>query len=78
MPLQRIFIYIMGVFFAIGATAPHASAGPAPDCSLKIEINALRGGSPSVTVGETRNITAKARIACRGYGHRLDASDRSF
>jgi hypothetical protein len=63
MPLQRIFICIMGVFFAAGATAPQASAGPEPDCSLKIEINAFRGGSPTVTVGTTKNITAKARIA---------------
>jgi hypothetical protein len=63
MPLQRVFIYIMGILFAVGATAPQASAGPEPDCSVKIEINALRGGSPTVTVGETKTITAVARIA---------------
>jgi hypothetical protein len=63
MPLQRIFICIMSVFFAAGATAPQASAGPEPDCSLKIEINAFRGGSPTVTVGTTKTVTAKARIA---------------
>ena len=63
MPLQRIFIYIMGVFFAVGATAPQASAGPEPDCSLKIEISAFRGGSPTVTVDTTKTITAIARIA---------------
>ncbi|MBW1843135.1 MAG: hypothetical protein JRJ05_02245 [Deltaproteobacteria bacterium] len=63
MPLQRIFIYIMGVFFAVGATAPQASAGPLPDCSLKIEINAFRGGSPTVTVDTTKTVTATARIA---------------
>jgi hypothetical protein len=33
-----------------------------PGCDLTIEINALRGGSPTVTVGDTKNITAKARI----------------
>jgi len=63
MPLHRIFICIMGAFFAVGATAPQASAGPAPDCSVKIEINSLRGGSPTVTVGTTKTITATARIA---------------
>jgi len=30
---------------------------------LEIEINALRGGSPTVTVGTTKTITAIARIA---------------
>jgi len=63
MRLQRIFICIMGVFFAASATAPQASAGPEPDCSLKIEINAFRGGSPTVTVGTSKTVTAKARIA---------------
>jgi len=63
MPLQRVLICTMGVFFAVGATAPQAIAGPAPDCSLKIEINALRGGSPTVTVGTEKTITATARIA---------------
>ena len=33
------------------------------DPDFVIEINALRGGSPTVTVGTTKNITAKARIA---------------
>jgi hypothetical protein len=32
-------------------------------CILAIEINALRGGSPTVTANTTKNITAKARIA---------------
>lgn len=63
MSLRHIFIYITGVFFAVGAIAPQAIAGPEPDCSLKIEINALRGGSPTVTVGTTKTITATARIA---------------
>ena len=35
--------------------------GP-PPCSLIIDINALRGGSPGVTSGGTKDITAKARI----------------
>jgi len=36
---------------------------PPPLCDFAIEINALRGGSPTVTVNSTKNITAKARIA---------------
>jgi len=32
-------------------------------CDFVIDINALRGGSPTVTVGSTKDITAKARIA---------------
>ena len=49
-------------------TTPTPTATPAatptatPGCELTIEINALRGGSPTVTVGDTKNITAKARI----------------
>jgi hypothetical protein len=31
-------------------------------CGVPIEVNTLRGGSPTVTVGETKDITAKARI----------------
>jgi hypothetical protein len=36
-----------------------------PGCELNIEINALRGGSPTVTVNDTKKITAKARIVRR-------------
>jgi hypothetical protein len=32
-------------------------------CDFAIDINALRGGSPTVTVNSTKDITAKARIA---------------
>jgi hypothetical protein len=35
---------------------------PPPPCNFVIEIKALRGGSPTVTVGSPKNITAKARI----------------
>ena len=38
------------------------TAIPGCDLSIEIEINALRGGSPTVTVGVTKKITAKARI----------------
>jgi len=64
MKLQRIISCIMGVVFAVGFAAAQASAGTAPDvCNLEIEINALRGGSPTVTAGTSKNITAKARIS---------------
>jgi hypothetical protein len=33
-----------------------------PVCDFAIEVNSMRGGSPTVTVNDTKNITAKARI----------------
>jgi hypothetical protein len=62
MTLQRAIIYITGVFIAVGVAESQAG-GPTPSCGLTIEINALRGGSPTVTVDGTKKITAKARIA---------------
>ena len=57
----RTIIYITGVFVAIGFA--EALAGPGAEaCEFEIEINALRGGSPTVTVGGTKDISAKARI----------------
>jgi hypothetical protein len=53
----------MGAFFAVGFAATQANAGVGQgDCNLEIEINALRGGSPTVIAGATKDITAKARI----------------
>jgi hypothetical protein len=63
MKLQRTLSCITGVLMAVGFAASQASAGTGPDCGLEIEINALRGGSPTVTVNATKNITAKARIS---------------
>jgi hypothetical protein len=63
MKLQRTLSCITGVLMAVGFAASQASAGTGPECPLTIEINALRGGSPTVTVGATKNITSKARIA---------------
>jgi len=60
MTLLRAIIFITGVFIAVGSA--ESQAGPTPACELSIEINALRGGSPTVTEGGTKNITAKARI----------------
>ncbi len=64
MALQRTIICITGAFLAVGFAASQAGAGLPLPCDFEIEINALRGGSPTVTVGvdETKNITAKARI----------------
>lgn len=61
MTLQRTIICVAGAWFGIGCTEVRAG-GPEPICDLTIEVNALRGGSPTVTVNETKNITAKARI----------------
>jgi len=37
---------------------------PIPEpCDIVIEINALRGGSPTAIIGSTKDITARARIA---------------
>jgi hypothetical protein len=63
MTLHRAIIFTTGAFIALGFAEAQAGDPPEP-CQLTIEINALRGGSPTVTAGEnqTRNITAKARI----------------
>ena len=58
---QRTIICITGVFIAFGFAEAQAG-GPDLKCDLTIEINALRGGSPTVTVNGTKNVTAKARI----------------
>jgi hypothetical protein len=64
MKLQRIFSCITGVFIAVGFAASQANAGVEPPvCDFVIEINALRGGSPTVSAPGTKDITAKARIA---------------
>ncbi len=73
MKLQRTFIWIAGVVFAVGLSASQASAGTGvPGCDdgagtpveMEIEVNALRAGAKTVQAGpnQTRNVTAKARI----------------
>lgn len=42
-------------------------AGPPAECDATIEINALRGGSGTVNVPGTKDITAKARLV-KGTG----------
>jgi hypothetical protein len=63
MKLQRTFCCITGVLIAAGFAASQASAGTKTGCDLVIEINALRGGSPTAPSNGTKDITAKARIA---------------
>jgi len=62
MTLSRAIIYITGVFIAVGSAESQAQTPDPEVCGLSIEINALRGGSPTVTEGGTKSITAKARI----------------
>ena len=65
MALQRTIICSAGIFIAVGFAGTQAGGQPPPPCLFEIEVNALRGGSPTVTVCEigcTKDITAKARI----------------
>jgi hypothetical protein len=64
MKLQRTFIYIAGVFFAIGFAESQAGVPPPPMCELVIEVNALRAGARFIQAGpnQTTDVTAKARI----------------
>jgi len=72
MKLQRTFICIAGVFFAVGFTASQAAAGGGtPGCGvtgaegiMEIEVNALRAGGKTIvtTRNDTTKVTAKARI----------------
>ena len=71
MKLQRTFIYIAGVFFAVGFAASQAAAGTGvPGCSIgpigpiQIEVNQLRAGGKTVVTspGDTTKVTAKARM----------------
>jgi len=71
MKLQRTFICIAGVFFAVGFAASQAAAGgddldgcSAGDALMEIEVNALRAGGKPIRTGsdESVDVTAKARI----------------
>ena len=71
MKLQRTFICIASVFFAVGFAASQAVAGTGvPGCTdaegnqMQLEINALRAGGKTVNTGanQTTDVTAKARI----------------
>jgi hypothetical protein len=72
MKLQRTFIWIASVFFAVGFAASQAGAGTGfPGCTdeegheMQLEINALRAGAKTVVTGanQTTDVTAKARIS---------------
>jgi hypothetical protein len=61
-----MFCCITGALIAVGFVASQAGAGTEPPvCDFALEINALRGGSPTTPfgAGATKNITAKARIS---------------
>jgi hypothetical protein len=75
MKIQRTFICIAGVFFAVGFAASQAVAGGGvPGCGtvpdgggngfMEIEVNALRAGAKTIAFGanQSRNVTSKARI----------------
>jgi hypothetical protein len=77
MKLQRTFICIVGVFFAVGFIASQAGAGNLPGgdfCGsfneegewvpMTLEINQMRAGGRTVVTGpnDTTKVTAKARI----------------
>ena len=70
MKLQRTFICIAGVFFAVGFGASQAAAGTGDGiCSggaglMQIEINALRAGGKNINAGpnQTADVTSKARL----------------
>jgi hypothetical protein len=51
----------------VGLAANVQAGAPPVLCDVTIEINAVRGGSPTVGVPGTKNITSKARIA-KGTG----------
>ena len=65
MKCNRVIVLLAGLALTIGLSAP-AFAGPSdPTCEgagIEIEVNALRGGSPTVASNGTKDITAKARI----------------
>ena len=60
MKCSKIIVLLVGWALVLGFSVP-VLAGPADECV--IEINALRGGSPTVPSGGTKDITSKARIA---------------
>jgi hypothetical protein len=72
MKLQRTFICMAGVFFAVGLAASQAAAGTGtPGCGtvgpigvMSIEVNALRAGGKTIVTSpnDTTSVTAKARI----------------
>ena len=75
MKLQRTFICIAGMFFAVGFAASQAAAGVGvPGCGTKpdgegngflvIDVNALRAGGKTIVTSpnDTTKVTAKARI----------------
>lgn len=59
---NRVIVLLASCVLLVGLGAPAFAGVPEPDCELVIEVNALRGGSPTVTSQDTKDITAKARL----------------
>ena len=62
MKCNRVIVLLASCVLVVGFSAPVFAGIPQPECELTIEINALRGGSPTVPSGGTKDITSKARI----------------
>jgi len=60
---KRVIVLLASWALVVGFSAPVFAGTPEPECELTIEINALRGGSPTAPSGGTKDITSKARIA---------------
>ena len=58
---NRVIVLLASLVLVVGLGAP-AFAGVVPTCDAQIEINALRGGSPTVSSNVPKDITSKARI----------------
>ena len=61
MRMQRLFVSLIGFGMVLGIASLAQAGPPPPVCSYIVEVNAVRGGSPSIK-GGSKNITAKARI----------------
>ena len=69
MKIRISFAAVAGLCSIFGFSLAARGGPPAPVCDVTIEVNALRGGSPTTPFGSgaTKKITAKARIA-KGTG----------
>lgn len=65
--IDGLLASVVGLGAAAALVSTSNAGVVAPPCDATIEINAFRGGSPTVGVPGTKNITSKARIA-KGTG----------
>lgn len=64
---ERSLVLILGAVALFLLAVPAFAGVVEPECTATIEVNALRGGSPTVSADANKNITAKARIT-KGTG----------